>query len=167
MAWRGWGGGGVREEVEGGNRGSWGWEREGIPELSNSLPVLVEHSHSLSLQLQHPLTTAPQRGDGPREPGPLASLALTAVEGAKEMGKRRAWSQWIQGGAKRKSKAVKVRRIKSNLVAHQAATRQELEQRTVWWRLVLRAWRLPCQGAEAQAKYFSAPLFHRKVSCQG
>ena len=50
---------------------------------------------------------------------------------------------------------------------HQAATRQELEQRTVWWRLVLRAWRLPCQGAEAQAKYFSAPLFHRKVSCQG
>lgn len=40
---------------EGGNRGSWGWEREGIPELSISLPVLVEHSDSLIPQ--HPLVS--------------------------------------------------------------------------------------------------------------
>lgn len=50
---------------------------------------------------------------------------------------------------------------------HQGATRQELEQRTGWWRLVLHAWRLPCQGAAAHAKHSSVPLSTAKQAVKG
>lgn len=39
----------MREET-----GSWRWKREGIPELSTSLPVLVEHSNAPLLQATPP-----------------------------------------------------------------------------------------------------------------
>ena len=155
---------------EGGNRGSWGWEREGIPELSNSLPVLVEHSNSLLLQPRPPPVTPHHYhtwGGGPREPGPLASSATTAVEGAKEMGKGRTWSQWMQGGAKRKGKAGEVRGIKSNLGgasgSHQAGA--GAEDRLVEACSQCMAPTMPRSSGPCQALF--CPPFHSEASCQG
>lgn len=54
---------------EGGNRGSWGWKREEIPELSISLPVLLEHANSCIVQPRPPLITA--TSSGVRAPGSL------------------------------------------------------------------------------------------------
>lgn len=83
---------------EGGNRGSWGWEREGTPGLSISLPVLLEHSEVPRLQPRPPPTTTLQWGGGPREPEPLASSATTVVDRSSRDGERRKWSQGVQRG---------------------------------------------------------------------
>lgn len=90
---------------------------------------------------------------------------------AKEMQKGRKQSQWGQKGAKRNSKAGKVREIKSNLGGGciKEPPGRSWSTGVGWWSPVLYAWHLPCQRAAAHGQALFCPPstgLVSKASCQ-